>query len=526
MPGAIIRTGSRQSLRRPLLASADLMKRAALRWDPAFKALGGGPPGPLEALGPYAAMRAALLTLRKVPAYRDFVFSSGWRDDPSLPARERLASLPVTDKANYIDAYPVRDRCIDGRLPMKGVEIDESSGSSGKPYSWVRSRKELHEVHLMLSQLAGYLFGEKNFVAINCFSMGAWATGVNASHALAQNGILKSPGPDPEKALSVFDLLGTDYTYLVIGYPPFLKELLEFGEKKGFDWSRFKMYGVVGGEAMSELLRAQLEKRFIGVASAYGASDLDIGVATEMPLSIWIRKRAFENRELDAALFGEDSRLPMMFQYNPIDYHIEVNELEELIITVNRASMLSPRIRYNIHDAGSRMTYDQVIQICRDFGLDPVKSSFASTGIRAFKLPFLFVRGRADSTISYMGANIYPEDVEIALFIDSEDATRLGAFCLELVERDDASLRPCVHVEVVSGSVDDSVLAERLAERVRNRLLANNRDFKAAVAEDPAVAQIQVRLHGPGSGPFVENSRRIKRRYVIPQAVDPKVSTP
>lgn len=523
MPAPHIRTGRKQSLARPLLASADLMKQVALRWGPAFRALGGGPPGPLEALGPSAAMRAALLALRKVPAYRDFVFSSGWRDQPNLPARERLATLPIMDKSSYIDVYGLRDRCVDGRLPMKGVEIDESSGSSGKPYSWVRSRAELHEVHLVLSQLAGYLFGQKNFVAINCFSMGAWATGLNASHALAQNGILKSPGPDPEKALSVFDLLGADYTYLVVGYPPFLKELLEFGESNGFDWSRFKMYGVVGGEAMSELLRAKLEERFIGVASAYGASDLDIGVATEMPLSIWIRKRAYENPEFGKALFGEDSRLPMLFQYNPVDYFIETNESEELVITVNRTSMLSPRIRYNIHDAGGRMTYDEVISICRDFGLDPVKSSFASTGIRAFKLPFVFVRGRADSTISYMGANIYPEDVEMALFVDSEDAQRLGAFCLELAEREDASLRPCIHVEVVSGTVQDVALADRLAKRVRDRLLANNRDFKAAVSEDPGVAEIQVVLHQPGQGPFVENSRRIKRRYVIPQSPGPAV---
>ena len=32
--------------------------------------------------------------------------------------------------------------------------------------------------------------------------------------------------------------------------------------------------------------------------------------------------------------------------------------------------MLSPRIRYNIHDAGGERTYRAMADICRDFGLD------------------------------------------------------------------------------------------------------------------------------------------------------------
>ncbi len=32
------------------------------------------------------------------------------------------------------------------------------------------------------------------------------------------------------------------------------------------------------------------------------------------------------------------------------------------------------------------------------------------------RLPFLFLFGRRDSTVSYMGANIYPQDVEYGLY--------------------------------------------------------------------------------------------------------------
>ena len=62
-----------------------------------------------------------------------------WRNNPSLPPAARLASLPVTDKASYIRAYSTEERCLDGRIPLAGTQIDESSGSTGIPYNWVRS---------------------------------------------------------------------------------------------------------------------------------------------------------------------------------------------------------------------------------------------------------------------------------------------------------------------------------------------------------------------------------------------------
>ena len=161
----------------------------------------------------------------------------------------------------------------------------------------------------------------------------------------------------------------------------------------------------------------------------------------------------------------------------------------------------------------------------------------------AFTLPFLYLFGRSDSTISYMGANIYPEDVEQALFSDADDARRLGAFCLELIDVGEAEQRPCIHVEVLDGAgagsddggerrdsaagamagsdggadgaVDDPGLADRLRERVLKRLLAANHDFRASLAEDSRAGEIQVRLHRAGSGPFAANHGRIKRRYIV-----------
>jgi phenylacetate-CoA ligase len=496
------------------LRVADASKWLAVRSYRVFEATATTPvPRWIEPLGARGALRAALHAYRRVPAYRDFVDRSGWRDDPSRIGSERLARLPITDKRQYVLPYSTVARCLDGRLPLVGTQMDESSGSSGVPFTWVRGAAELDEMHRQFSMFAHYVFGGP-LVTVNGFSMGAWSTGVNTAQALHRNGMVKSPGPDLERIVDTLRVLGPGYAYVLTGYPPFLRELLDFGDQSGFDWRPYRLYGVVGGEAMSEGLRDRLLERFIAVYSAYGASDLDIGVGAETALSIWIRRQAAANPEFRHQLFGDDPRLPMVFQYNPLDHHVESID-GELVVTVCRLSMLSPRIRYNIHDAGGAHSFGHVVAVCRAFGLDPmaVATPFDRPPIR---LPILFVHGRSDSTISYMGANIYPEDVEQALFVDSGFGERLGAFCLEMREIGEGAIRPCIHVELAESGSDVAAVSERIRQVVVQRLAANSRDFRDAVAESPTTAEILVELHRPNEGPFAENSRRIKRRYIIP----------
>jgi phenylacetate-CoA ligase len=506
------------------LRLADRGKRAALTNYSLFLRTASAPLGALERLSPHAALRAVRHARQRVPAYRALLEQSGWRDQPRLHPVERLRLLPETDKETYIKRYRTELRCLDGRIPPVGTQIDESSGSTGIPYNWVRGAEELREVHLELSQFARYLC-EHNVITINGFSMGSWATGVNVGEAMRAIGIVKSTGPDVDKILYTLEFFGPDYPYIITGYPPFLKHLVDEGEKRGFDWGQYRVFGFMGGEGLSEGLRAYLERRFKAVYSGYGASDLDIGVAGELPLSIWIRKHAAENAELRRALFGDDPRLPMLFQYDPLDYYVETNEQRELIITINRLAVLSPRIRYNIHDTGGTIAFADMLAVMRDFGLDPVAACHRP-GQPVFPLRFLYLFGRSDSTISYMGANMYPEDIEQALFEDAEDAQRLGSFAMELVDIGTGEQRPCIHVEVVQGAVDDPELAQRLCQRVIDRLLANNRDFRAALGEDPSAGDVRVELHREGSGPFAQNSGRIKRRYIIKSSAPAVPATP
>ena len=183
---------------------------------------------------------------------------------------------------------------------------------------------------------------------------------------------------------------------------------------------------------MSEELRDLLLGRFRSVYSGYGATDIEIGMAGESPVSVAVRRLARERPDVRAALFGSDSRLPMVFQYNPLVHYLEVNAENEVLCTVSRLDLLAPRIRYNVHDEGGIIDYGAVRRILRRFGydLDTLGSVPDVAGprgplpwVQPIPLPFLWIHGRRDATISVMGANIYPEDIETVLYRDPELAT-------------------------------------------------------------------------------------------------------
>jgi phenylacetate-coenzyme A ligase PaaK-like adenylate-forming protein len=467
-------------------------------------------PNNIEERGLSLAWHAFERAQREVPAYRHFLAAQDFVAQQHGSLAEQFASIPATDKANYVRIFSTAERCVGGQIPIKQVAVDESSGATGLPYNWVRSQTEKEYTHRVCSYFHRYYFGDEPTFVINAFSMGAWATGMTMATALEANGIVKSTGPDVEKILATLRFFGPHHRYLITGYPPFLKHLLDAAEAQGFDWSGYRLMGMVGGEGMSESLRTYLLRRFERVMSGYGASDLEIGVAGESHLAIRLRQLMAERADVRHVLLGDEHRVPMLFQYNPLDHYIEATAEHELVITITRP-ILSPRIRYNIKDEGGVLSFAELRTRLHSVGVDVER--LLPKGTPMTYLPFVYVFGRKDSTISYMGANIYPEDVEAGL-LTSGCASRLGAFCLELVEdTQTGEVRPCVHIEVHEQPTEE--LAHMLAQAVRSKLSELSADFRQAVHEDQSANQLRVALHSTGQGPFAQNSTRIKRRYIV-----------
>jgi phenylacetate-CoA ligase len=490
------------------------------RWLKAF--FDRVPAQPLTVLGRRRAERAAWRAVERVPGYRSYLRAAGV-DVERLVPWNILSHLPETDKPSYVDRYPIAERCLGGKIPFRGTTIDESSGATGMPYNWIRSQRERHVAHRNISFFARHCFGAEPLVTINAFSMGAWATGFNMSLALNRNGIVKSVGPDVQKILSTLRFLGPGYRYLICGYPPFVKHLLDRGSEEGFPWESYRMHALVGGEGMAEELRDYLLGRFESVFSGYGATDIEIGMAGESPASVALRRIARARPDVRQALLGGDHRLPMIFQYNPLIHFLETNAHGEVVCTISRLDVLAPRIRYNVHDAGGVADYAQVEELLRGFGLD-----LATLGrepdaagprgplpwTRPVHLPFLWIYGRRDQTISVMGANIYPEDVEAVIYRDPHLAAHVHSFCLSIVSDASATPRPGVHIELQAGATTEADWPERVAVELKDGLAVIDLDFRAACEEFPAAMLPIVTFYPLGSGPFAGDAGRIKQRRV------------
>lgn len=503
-PDPRIRPTTRERVEFALQAPCDFVLKLACATYPmflgVFKLM---PPAYMAWASRVKARKAYYRALREVPAYRDFTRA---RAD---------GRIPETDKETYIKQYATGARCIGGTFFHGQTVIDESSGSTGTPYNWVRSARERRESHTFVSYFATYGYGREKWITINAFSMGAWATGLNMGISLQRNGIVKNIGPDIAKILHTLRFFGPGYTYLITGYPPFLKHLMEVAEEEAFPFDEYRIFGLAGGEGMSEGLRDYLLRRFTKVYSGYGATDLEIGIAGETPISVAIRRLAREREDVKAALFGADSRLPMVFQYNPLMHHFEVNEHSEVVCTITRGSLLSPRIRYNVHDVGGILSSDDMKTRLAALGVDMDRLR-RECGDGNVRLPFLWIYGRRDHTISVMGANIYPEDIEQCLYNDTALAAITSSFCLSVAEGPDGAVRPRFLFEV--SREPNAALARRFAESIVPKLVSLNADFREAWREYPDTLVPDIQLYRIGQGPFAGDSDRIKQARFLPAA--------
>ena len=136
---------------------------------------------------------------------------------------------------------------------------------------------------------------------------------------------------------------------------------------------------------------------------------------------------------------GEDSA-----QYDPHSRFFEVFDGTLLFSGDNGV----PLIRYHIADNGGVIGYEEMLAALREHGFDrlDVLGSQADRGVYA--LPFVYVFGRSHFTISYFGANIFPENVTVGLEQPGVKEWVTGKFVLESREDNDRNRFLAVAVEL------------------------------------------------------------------------------
>ncbi len=448
---------------------------------------------------------------KKVPAYKAFLHKhhSDTTLDTSLPFDEAYQKIPVMDKENYIKKWSISERSLGGKLPSRGVVVDESSGSSGTPTSWVRGPFERQAVRTLLQigfQSTAHNADKPLFI-LNAFSLGAWATGMNVSSSLTDMTIIKSTGPDKEKIIQTMLEFGPGYSYVVLSYPPFLKDVID---DTRIDWQSYQVIAGFGGEGMSENMRAYLLQKFRGVYGSYGASDLEINVAIETDFTIELRRAIASNDELASELtcYGEYGVLPMVFQYNPYDYLIETNQHGELVVTITRKQNINPRIRYNIHDRGHVMRLKQLLPILKKYDLQDIVSQ------QKTDLPILFHYGRSDLSVDYNGAVVAPDTVRDIVYADPGllEITHNH----RLISFEDENANKQLHIALQLQQYASLTKSEQkmLQRKIFAELLRLNKDFLHACQTAAKETLPTMMFYPYKKGPFVDDGKKLKNEYV------------
>ena len=352
------------------------------------------------------------------------------------------------------------------------------------------------------------LVGKEPLFVINAFALGPWATGVNVTMSCVSFSKLKSLGPEKEKIENTLKQFGKNHNYVIMGYPPFLKYLVDNSE---IEWEKFNIAFIFGGESMSEGMRDYLFQK--GITKAYsslGASDLELNISAENDFTISLRRLLRSNQSLQSKLLKHTGALPMIFQYNPTDFLIESSEAGELIVTIGRPDYISPKVRYNIHDRGHTLSIKDLYSILKSLNISLDKLARPQTD-----LPLLFHYGRADMTVSFFGANISPTDINEVIYSLPELSKIVNSYNLTIDEDNEGNKKLIISIEVQKGETIELLDLEKTQAAFFDNLSKINQDFREARKMLPNNRLTIICFEDFGSGSFKENDIRIKAKYIV-----------
>lgn len=450
----------------------------------------------------HAALALFHAAVARVPAYRAFLAEHGI-DPATVREPADFARLPLVTKDNYLRRFSLAELCRDGALAACDM-IAVSSGSTGQPTFWPRALADELQIARRFEQVFHDSFraDERRTLAVVCFALGTWVGGMFTAACcryLAAKGYpisVITPGNNRDEILRVVGELGPAYEQVVLlGYPPFLKDVVDAGRARGLDWSRLRVKWVMAGEVFSEEWRTLVGER-VGAsepcfdsASLYGTADAGV-LANETPLSICIRRWLAAHPADAAELFGE-ARLPTLAQYDPLSRFFEARDGTLLFSGENGI----PLIRYHIADTGGLLGYNDLLAWLAGRGFDPLAELGAGArGVRP--LPFVYVFGRSHFTISYFGANIYPENVTVGLEQPPITGWVTGKFVLESREDADRNRFLAIAVELAPGVSADDAKAGAIAESIVTQLRRLNSEFANYVPPEYQLPRVTLRPLG------------------------------
>jgi len=429
-----------------------------------------------------------------VPAYRDFLRKHRIHHHKIRTLRD-FQTLPPTDKDSYLRSYPLAALCWEGKLKERHWVISSTSGSTGEPFYFPRQETQDLQYALLadLYLRTNFRVHERSTLYIVGFPMGVWIGGVFTYQILQYLARQKNyplsiitPGINKQEILKAVKKLGSKFDQIIIGsYGPFLKDILDDGEREGIQWNKYNIGFVFSAEGFTEtfrdyvLKRTRFENPYKATLNHYGTVDLGT-MSYETPLAILVRRLSLSNKQLYESLFGNTVKLPTLTQYIPEMFFFE--EVGGSLLCSADSGL--PLVRYNLKDHGGVCTREQVDTLCTASGID-LKHAAEEARIQdtVWNLPFVHVYERADFSVSFYAANIYPETLRRALQHTSLGKKVTGKFTM-MVQYDRRQNQYIeLNVELGGTQRRSKKLEEAVQELAHMQLLKESSEYRKIYEE-------------------------------------------
>lgn len=456
-------------------------------------------------------------TAKKVKAYREFL--KEWEVNPEeIETFSDFQKLPLTDKENYIRKFQIDELCLGGRIEEM-YTISTSSGSSGIPSFWPRFPRQDQRLpkYWETFYLLNWDIDRKSTLFVVTMALGNWIAGELVStitKIITLSGkypmTVATPGSDVKQIITVIKGTASFYDQVImVAYPSLIKSILETGEKEGIDWKKINLKLWIGGEGYSQSWENYILGKIGGDESlttligVYGTADVG-GIGFGSPFCNLILKLVKEDKKLSKSIFGIESTLPSLVQYNPLSYFIEEIK-NELVVTYFGGI---PLIRYNLYDKGGIISYDKMLEILETHGYNALKL-LEKKGYYKEKIwqwPFVYTFGRKENAISIIGANVYSDNIEAALH--TKETEEINSFKLSVQTDKQGNTLFYILVELKNGIDISQEVKENLERKYHNiflkKLLEINLDFKDAYEKSAQITDPIIKVYQFSSGPFTE----------------------
>lgn len=438
-----------------------------------------------EAQGKKTASRVALGAFKHVPAYRKYLKKHHAKTGAKLSHSEFL-KLPLTSKKDYLRKYSLAELSYSG---IGGpITYSATSGSTGKPFYFPRNQELDWQYSILLESYLRAInadYRKTNTLIIIGFGMGVWIGGLITYRAFEflnerdANLSLITPGVNKKEIFNALRDLSPQYDQtILVGYPPFIKDIVDEADEEGVDLKKMNLKFLFAAEAFTEAFRDYLAGK-AGIKNIcnetlniYGTADIG-AMAFETPTSILIRRLTLANPELTQKVFGNIRRTPTLAQYNPLFMHFEcING--EVVLTGNNEV---PLVRYAVGDHGGVFTFTQLQELLRKGGVD-LKKEARKAKVRLEELPFVYVYERTDLSTTLYGLQIYPEVIREVLLEKRFQSALTGKFTMITAYDKKKNQQLQIHIEEKRGRSIRRNEVTLLEKAIVDALRKHNSEFR------------------------------------------------